>query len=543
MVEKICPSCKGQRLRAEVLNITVDDKNIVDVTSMNIGKLLEYFKGLPESKKLRDFEKLVAGQIIKEVNERLSYLSDVGLGYLTLDRSASTLAGGEAQRIRLATQLGTGLMGVIYVLDEPSIGLHPRDHDKLLKTIRILKDLGNTVVVVEHDQPTIEAADWIIDMGPGAGDRGGYVTAEGTLEQIKKDPNSLTGQYLSGKKKIEVPKKRRPQTEEKLSIKGAAEFNLKNVDVEIPLNNFVCVTGVSGSGKSTLILEILSKALTKHFHHAKEDPGKHKSIAGLKYLDKVISVDQSPIGRTPRSNPATYTNLFTPIRELFAGTPEAIARKYDPAKFSFNLKGGRCETCRGDGALKIEMHFLPDIYVTCPECKGKRYNKEILEILWKDKTISDVLEMSVEEALIFFAGEAQIMDKLKVLDAVGLGYMHLGQPATTLSGGEAQRIKLATELSRHDTGRTLYILDEPTTGLHFEDTKRLLAVLQALVDKGNTVLVIEHNVDVMKSADYIIDMGPEGGDEGGHLVAAGTPEEVAKVKESYTGKYLKEVLK
>jgi len=542
MVEKTCPVCKGQRLRPEILNITVDNKNIVDVTTMNIGRLLTYFKGLPTSSNLRDFEKIVAAQIIKEVNERLSYLSDVGLAYLTLDRNASTLAGGEAQRIRLATQLGTGLMGVIYVLDEPSIGLHPRDHFKLLKTIRILRDLGNTVVVVEHDQATIEEADWIIDMGPGAGDRGGYVTAEGTLADIKKNPNSLTGLYLSGKKKIEVPKKRRPQTEEKLIVKNASEFNLKNIDVEIPLNNFVCVTGVSGSGKSTLILEILSKALTKAFHHAKVEAGKHKSISGLKYLDKVISVDQSPIGRTPRSNPATYTNLFTPIRELFADTPEAVARKYDPAKFSFNLKGGRCETCRGDGALKIEMHFLPDIYVTCPECKGKRYNKEILEILWKDKTISDVLAMSVEEALIFFAGEVQIMDKLKVLDAVGLGYMHLGQPATTLSGGEAQRIKLATELSRHDTGRTLYILDEPTTGLHFEDIKRLLAVLQALVDKGNTVLVIEHNVDVMKSADYIIDLGPEGGDEGGHLVAAGTPEQVAKVKESYTGKYLKEVL-
>lgn len=543
MVEKICPSCHGQRLRAEVLNITVDNKNIVDVTSMNIGKLLAYFKGLPASKNLKDFEKIVAEQIIKEVNERLSYLVDVGLSYLTLNRNASTLAGGEAQRIRLATQLGTGLMGVIYVLDEPSIGLHPRDHQRLLKTLHVLKDLGNTVVVVEHDQATIEAADWIIDIGPGAGDHGGEVMAEGTVADIMKNPKSLTGQYLSGKKKIEIPKNRRPQTIQRLVIKGAKEFNLKNVDVEIPLNNFVCVTGVSGSGKSTLILEILSKALTKEFHHSKDEPGKHKSIAGLKFLDKVISVDQSAIGRTPRSNPATYTNLFTPIRELFAFTPEAMARKYDPAKFSFNLRGGRCETCRGDGALKIEMHFLPDIYVTCPDCKGKRYNKEILEILWHDKTIADVLDMSVEEALQFFQGEAQIIDKLQVLEAVGLGYMHLGQPATTLSGGEAQRIKLATELSRHDTGKTLYILDEPTTGLHFEDIKRLLAVLQMLVDKGNTVLVIEHNVDVMKSADYIIDMGPEGGDEGGNVVAVGTPEEVANVKESYTGKYLKKVLK
>jgi excinuclease ABC subunit A len=543
MVEKICPACTGQRLRREVLSITVDKKNIVDVTSMNIGKLLSYFKGLPNSEHLLDYEKTVANQIIKEVNSRLSYLADVGLSYLTLDRNASTLAGGEAQRIRLATQLGTGLMGVIYVLDEPSIGLHPRDHEKLLKTLKILKDLGNTVVVVEHDQPTIEAADWIIDMGPGAGDHGGKVTAEGTLEQIKKNPESLTGQYLSGKKSIEIPKKRRAQSEEVLMIKGAQEFNLKNIDVEIPLNNLVCVTGVSGSGKSTLVLEILSNALTKAFHHAKITAGKHKSIAGLKYLDKVISVDQAPIGRTPRSNPATYTNLFTPIRELFAGTPEAISRKYDPAKFSFNLKGGRCETCRGDGALKIEMHFLPDIYVTCPDCKGKRYNKEILDITWRDKTIADVLAMSVEEALQFFQGEMQVLDKLKVLDAVGLGYMHLGQPATMLSGGEAQRIKLATELSRHDTGRTLYILDEPTTGLHFEDIKRLLSVLQALVDKGNTVLVIEHNMDMIKSADWIIDLGPEGGDKGGEIVATGTPEKVAKISKSYTGQYLKSTLK
>lgn len=542
MVEKICPSCHGQRLRAEVLNITVDGKNIVDVTTMNIGQLLEYFKGLPNSKNLLQNEKLIASQIIKVVNERLGYLSDVGLGYLTLDRNASTLAGGEAQRIRLATQLGTGLMGVIYVLDEPSIGLHPRDHNKLLKTLKILRDLGNTVVVVEHDKPTIEAADWIIDIGPGAGDHGGEVMAEGTLSEIKKNPKSLTGQYLVGKKEIEIPNKRRRQNGQELIVKGASEFNLKNIDATIPLNNFVCVTGVSGSGKSTLVLEILSKALSRTFHHSKEEPGKHRSISGLKNLDKVISVDQSPIGRTPRSNPATYTNLFTPIRELFANTPEGIARKYDASKFSFNLRGGRCETCRGDGALKIEMHFLPDIYVTCPECKGKRYNKEILEILWKDKTIADVLDMEVSEALEFFKGEEIILDKLRVLEAVGLGYMHLGQPATTLSGGEAQRIKLATELSRHDTGKTLYILDEPTTGLHFEDIKRLLAVLQALVDKGNTVLVIEHNLDVMKTADWIIDLGPEGGDEGGKVVACGTPEKVSKVKESYTGKYLREVL-
>lgn len=543
MVERICPSCNGQRLRAEVLNITVDNKNIVDVTSMNINKLSEYFESLKQSDHLKDFEKLIASQIIKVVSERLKYLNDVGLGYLTLDRNASTLAGGEAQRIRLATQLGTGLMGVVYVLDEPSIGLHPRDHHKLLKTLHVLKDLGNTVIVVEHDQTTIEAADWVVDIGPGAGDHGGELVAEGTLEEIKKSTKSLTGQYLSGKKKIAVPAKRRVQTDEQLVIKGAEEFNLKNIDVTIPLNNFVVVSGVSGSGKSTLVLDILAKDLTRTLHHAKEAPGKHKAISGIKYLDKVISVDQSPIGRTPRSNPATYTGLFSPIRELFAGTPEALSRKYDPSKFSFNLRGGRCETCRGDGVLKIEMHFLPDVYVNCPECKGKRYNKEILEITWKDKTIADILDMSVEEALAFFVGEAQIIDKLKVLEAVGLGYMHLGQPATTLSGGEAQRIKLATELSRHDTGRTLYILDEPTTGLHFEDINRLLSVLQALVDKGNTVLVIEHNLDVIKCADWVIDMGPEGGDKGGEIVVAGTPEKVAKNKDSYTGQFLKEVLK
>ena len=543
MIERICPSCKGQRLRAEVLNIVVDNKNIVDVTSMNINKLSDYFEALRQSEHLKDFEKMIASQIIKVVSERLKYLNDVGLGYLTLDRNASTLAGGEAQRIRLATQLGTGLMGVVYVLDEPSIGLHPRDHHKLLKTLRVLKDLGNTVIVVEHDQTTIEAADWVVDIGPGAGDHGGELVAEGTLEEIKKSAKSLTGQYLSGKKQIVVPAKRRVQTEEQLIIKGAEEFNLKNINVAIPLNNFVVVSGVSGSGKSTLVLDILAKDLARTLHHAKEAPGKHKTISGVKYLDKVISVDQSPIGRTPRSNPATYTGLFSPIRELFAATPEALARKYDPSKFSFNLRGGRCETCRGDGVLKIEMHFLPDVYVSCPECKGKRYNKEILEVTWKDKTISDILDMSVEEALTFFAGEAQIIDKLKVLEAVGLGYMHLGQQATTLSGGEAQRIKLATELSRHDTGRTLYILDEPTTGLHFEDINRLLSVLQALVDKGNTVLVIEHNLDVIKCADWVIDMGPEGGDKGGEVVAAGTPETIVKTKDSFTGQFLKEILK
>ncbi len=546
MVERICPTCKGKRLRPEVLNITIGasqaNKNIVGITEMDIGSLQNYFKNLPQSGGLSQSEKTIAKEIISSVIQKLGFLSDVGLSYLTLDRNASSLAGGEAQRIRLATQLGTGLMGVIYVLDEPSIGLHSRDHAKLLKTFEVLKELGNTVIVVEHDRQTIEKADWVIDIGPGAGDHGGRLVAEGTVEKIKKSPQSLTGQYLSGKKKIEIPSKRRRPGKEALIIRGASEFNLKNIDVTLPLGNFICVTGVSGSGKSTLILEILGKALANKIHRAKDPAGKHKAIAGIKFLDKVITIDQSPIGRTPRSNPATYTNLFTPIREVFAATPEAIAKNFDASKFSFNLRGGRCETCRGDGVLRIEMHFLPDVYVTCPECKGKRYNKEILEITFRDKTIADVLEMTVEEAREFFKDYGEIYDKLSVLESVGLGYMHLGQPATTLSGGEAQRIKLATELARHDTGKTLYILDEPTTGLHFEDMKRLLNVLQTLVDRGNTVIVIEHNLDVIKCADWIIDLGPEGGDKGGEIVASGKPEEIVKNAKSYTGQYLKQVL-
>lgn len=543
MVEKICPSCKGKRLRKEVLSITIGDKNIVDITSLNIEKLHDYFSNKFLSQNLTENEKIIASKIVHSIAQRLKFLLDVGLGYLTLDRNASTLAGGEAQRIRLATQLGTGLMGVIYVLDEPSIGLHPRDQEKLLKTFDILKNSGNSVIVVEHDPLTMQKADWIIDIGPGAGDHGGKVVAEGNLEKIMKNPNSLTGQYLSGAKKIEVPNKRRPQKKEELTIRGADEFNLKNIDVTIPLNNFVCITGVSGSGKSTLILDILANSLSSRLHRAKVTVGKHKAISGIKFLDKVISIDQSPIGRTPRSNLTTYTNLFIHIRDIFANTPEAIAKKLDASKFSFNLRGGRCETCRGDGVLKIEMHFLPDVYVTCPDCKGKRYNSEILEITYRGKTIADILEMTVEEAIAFFHDHDDILNKLKVLESVGLGYMHLGQPANTLSGGEAQRIKLSAELSRHDTGRTLYILDEPTTGLHFEDIKRLLAVLQALVDKGNTVVVIEHNLDVIKSADWIIDLGPEGGEAGGKIVAEGTPEKVAKQPKSYTGQYLKEVLK
>lgn len=544
MVEKICPACKGKRLRPEVLSITIGpppaNKNIIEVTLLNIEKLYQYFQGLV-SKKLNQTEKVIAKEIVSSILERLQFLMDVGLGYLTLERNASTLAGGESQRIRLATQLGTGLMGVIYVLDEPSIGLHPRDHNKLLKSFEVLKKLGNTVIVVEHDRQTIERGDWIIDIGPGAGDHGGKIVAEGTLADIKKAPDSLTGQYLSGKRKIEIPKSRRKQNKDKLLIREAEAFNLRKIDVAIPLNNFVCITGVSGSGKSTLILEILGKALANKLHRAKAEPAKHRSIAGVKFIDKVISIDQSPIGRTPRSNPATYTNLFTPIREVFALTPEAIAKNFDTSKFSFNLRGGRCETCRGDGVLRIEMHFLPDVYVTCPDCKGKRYNKEILEITFRDKKIADVLEMTVEEAREFFRDFEEIYDKLSILEAVGLGYMHLGQPATTLSGGEAQRIKLATELARHDTGRTLYILDEPTTGLHFEDIKRLLAVLQKLVDKGNTVVVIEHNLDVIKCADWVIDLGPEGGDKGGEIVGEGAPEKLAQNKKSYTGQYLKKV--
>ena len=543
MVEKICPVCKGKRLREEVLSITIGSKNIVDITSMSIDKVLFYFENELLAGKLSENEKIIALKIISSIIERLKFLIDVGLGYLTLERSAPTLAGGEAQRIRLATQLGTGLMGVVYVLDEPSIGLHPRDQEKLLKSFDVLKQLGNTVIIVEHDPLTIEKADWVVDMGPGAGDHGGKVIAEGTLEKIKKNPYSLTGQYLAGKRKIEIPKKRRSQIKEELIIRGASEFNLKNIDVKIPLNNFICVTGVSGSGKSTLILEILAKALAAKLHHAKTPAGKHRGISGVKFLDKVISVDQSPIGRTPRSNLTTYTNLFIHIRDIFASLPEAVAKKLDPSKFSFNLRGGRCETCRGDGVLRIEMHFLPDVYVTCPECKGKRYNKEILEITFRGKTIADILEMTVEEAITFFKDFSEIQNKLKVLESVGLGYMHLGQPANTLSGGEAQRIKLAAELSRHDTGRTLYILDEPTTGLHFEDIKRLLSVLQALVEKGNTVVVIEHNLEVIKSADWVIDLGPEGGDKGGKIVAEGTPEKIAKIVKSYTGQYLKKVLK
>jgi excinuclease ABC subunit A len=543
MVERVCEICQGHRLRPEVLGVTINGKNIVQVTSVSIAETHQFFDDLISKNKLSDGQKQIAGQIIKEISVRLKFLMDVGLSYLSLDRNASTLAGGEAQRIRLATQLGSGLTGVVYILDEPSIGLHPRDHEKLLKTLFTLRDIGNTVIVVEHDEQTMYQADYIIDIGPGAGEAGGKVVSQGTPKEVMADENSLTGLYLSGKKKIEVPKKRRGPGENFLTVKGAAEFNLKNVTAKFPLNRFVCVAGVSGSGKSTLVEDILAKSLAAHFHRAQEIPGKHDSIEGLENIDKVINIDQSPIGRTPRSNPATYTGIFGPIRDLFADTEEARLRNYEAGHFSFNLRGGRCETCRGDGVIKIEMHFLPDVYVTCEECKGKRYNKEALEIHYKSKDIAHILDMTVDEALEFFKDTQQLSEKLAMLSAVGLGYVRLGQPATTLSGGEAQRIKLATELMRHDTGKTLYILDEPTTGLHFEDIKRLLQVIQQLVDKGNTVIVIEHNLDIIKSADWVIDMGPDGGDKGGQIVAEGTPEDIAKSEKSLTGKFLRETIK
>jgi excinuclease ABC subunit A len=484
----------------------------------------------------------IAKLVLKEISARLTFLLNVGLAYLSLDRGADTLSGGEAQRIRLATQIGSGLTGVLYILDEPSIGLHQRDNGRLLKTLKELRDLGNTVIVVEHDEETITEADWVVDVGPGAGKHGGHIIAEGTPAQIAKHKTSTTGQFLSGREAIEVPKKRRPGNGKKISIIGAHEFNLKNVNVDIPLGKFVCITGVSGSGKSTLLNDILAKYLTKYFYNSKDEPGKHKQILGVDNIDKIIDIDQSPIGRTPRSNPATYTGVFTYIRDLFAETKEAKMKGYKTGRFSFNVKGGRCEKCAGDGVIQVEMNFLPDVYVTCEECHGKRYNREALEIHYKGKNIADVLEMTVDEAKVFFASLPQIYKKMETLSEVGLGYMQLGQNATTLSGGEAQRIKLATELSRAFTGKTLYILDEPTTGLHFADVKRLVGVLNRLVDKGNTVVVIEHNLDMIKTADWLIDMGPEGGTGGGTVVGIGTPEDIAKIKASHTGQYLKKIL-
>ncbi len=533
-----CPKCEGKRLKQEILSITIEGNSIIDVTEFSIERAIDFFSKV----KLSEMKEEIARPIFKEVINRLSFLQDVGLSYLTLNRTANTLSGGEAQRIRLATQIGSRLSGVVYVLDEPSIGLHQNDNDKLIKTLISLRDLGNTVIVVEHDVDTMLAADYILDVGPGAGKHGGQIIAQGTPEEIMKDKNSITGKYLSGEEEIAIPKKRRKGNGKKLKIIGASEHNLKDVSVEFPLGTFIAVTGVSGSGKSTMVNGILVRAVSKSIYKSKAMPGAHKEIQGIEHLDKIINIDQSPIGRTPRSNPATYTGVFTDIRDLFSKTPEAKLRGYKPGRFSFNIKGGRCEHCTGDGIKKIEMHFLPDIYVPCEECKGQRYNSETLEIRYRGKNIHEVLQMTVEEALEFFSAIPNINSKLKTLCEVGLEYIHLGQQATTLSGGEAQRIKLATELSKRSTGKTIYVLDEPTTGLHFDDVKKLLDVLHKLVDKGNTVLVIEHNLDVIKTVDHIVDMGPEGGDKGGQPIAIGTPEEVVKVKESYTGKWLDKIM-
>ncbi len=568
MSARICPDCHGARLKPEALAVTVGGRNIVQVTRLSIVQAQRFFQELeaaaPQTNgpiqnapgkpdplapinpgeplvlvTLTERERIIARQVLKEIRARLQFLVDVGLEYLTLDRAAATLAGGEAQRIRLATQIGSGLMGVLYILDEPSIGLHQRDNGRLIKTLLRLRDLGNTLLVVEHDEDTMRAADHIIDIGPGAGEHGGHIVAEGTFDEIVNNRNSITGDYLAHRRHIPVPQQRREGNGHMLTIRGARENNLKNIDVNIPLGKFVVVTGVSGSGKSTLITDILYRKLAHALFRAHERPGAHDSIEGIMYLDKVIDIDQSPIGRTPRSNPATYTNAFTGIRELFAQVPEAKIRGYQPGRFSFNVKGGRCEACKGEGIVKIEMNFLPDVYVPCEVCKGKRYNREALEIHYKGKNIADVLDMTIEEAMAFFSNVPSIHNKLKTLNDVGLGYMRLGQPATTLSGGEAQRVKLATELARRATGRTMYILDEPTTGLHFADVERLLHVLQRLVDAGNSIVVIEHNMEVIKCADWIIDLGPEGGDDGGRVIAEGTPEEVAENEQSYTGQFLK----
>jgi excinuclease ABC subunit A len=532
-----CPVCKGARLKPEVLAVTVGEKNIHQFTQMSVTRAAEFLAGL----ELTETEELIGRRIIKEIRERLAFLENVGVGYLQLDRAASTLSGGEAQRLRLATQIGSQLVGVLYILDEPSIGLHQRDNGKLIATLERLRDLGNTVLVVEHDEQMMRAADWLVDMGPGAGEHGGYVVAEGPAEQVEGAKGSVTGEFLSGERTIAVPE-RRADDAGSFWVRGASQHNLKDIDVEFPVAKFITVTGVSGSGKSTLVNEIVYKALANRLHRMRVKPGDHLGCEGIECFDKVIDIDQSPIGRTPRSNPATYTDLFTPIRELYAQTPDAKVRGYKQGRFSFNVRGGRCETCKGDGTIKIEMHFLPDVYVPCETCGGKRYNRETLEVRFKGKSIADVLEMSVEEALKFFAKIPKIRRRLQTLHDVGLDYIKLGQPATTLSGGEAQRVKLAKELSKVATGRTLYILDEPTTGLHFADIEKLLDVLQRLVDAGNTVLVIEHNLDVIKQADWIVDLGPEGGEAGGEVIATGTPEQVAEVEESYTGQFLRRVL-
>lgn len=539
MRERPCHACKGARLKPVVLAVTVHGKNIIDIIGLSVEDALKFFA---DELKLSENEMIIAKQILREIGDRLRFMNDVGLNYLELGRAANTLSGGEAQRIRLATQIGSGLRGVLYVLDEPSIGLHQRDNDRLIKTLQHLRDIGNTVLVVEHDEETIRSADYLLDIGPGAGVHGGKVVAHGTPAEVAKHPTSITGKYLSHQEKIEVPKKRRKSSDKKLIIEGATEHNLKDITAEIPVGLMTVVSGVSGSGKSTLVNDILAKELAARLNRAQTVPGAHKAMHGIENLDKAIVIDQSPIGRTPRSNPATYTGIFTPIRELYASLPESNVRGYKAGRFSFNVKGGRCENCQGDGVIKIEMHFLPDVYVTCEVCKGKRYNREALEIKYKEKTISDVLEMTVEEAAKFFEAQPAISRKLETLNEVGLGYITLGQPATTFSGGEAQRIKLASELSKRSTGKTLYILDEPTTGLHSADVKKLLHILQQLVEGGNTMVIIEHNLDVIKSADHLIDMGPEGGAGGGQIIATGTPEEVAKHKTSFTGHYLKDLL-
>ena len=535
MAETPCPKCKGARLKKEVLSVLVDGKNIMEVTDFSVNELVEYIENINLSEK----QKFIAHEILKEIRGRAIFLRDVGLDYLNLSRKAGTLSGGEAQRIRLATQIGSALVGVLYVLDEPSIGLHQRDNDRLIKTLRHLTDIGNTLIVVEHDEDTMRECDYIVDIGPGAGVHGGQIVAQGTLDEILDNPNSITGQYLSGKKEIQIPEITREGNGNFIEIVKANENNLKNINVKFPLGKFTCITGVSGSGKSTLINDILYKGIASKINKLRDRPGKHKEIKGIENIDKIINIDQSPIGRTPRSNPATYTGVFDMIRDLFASTNEAKARGYQKGRFSFNIKGGRCEACKGDGIIKIEMHFLPYVYVPCEVCKGERYNRETLQVKYKDKTIADVLDMNVEEALKFFENIPNIKRKLETLMDVGLSYIKLGQPSTQLSGGEAQRIKLATELSKRPTGKTLYILDEPTTGLHMADVDKLIQVLQKLADTGNSIVVIEHNLDVIKTCDYIIDLGPEGGDKGGKIVATGTPEEVSKVEGSYTGKFLK----
>jgi excinuclease ABC subunit A len=532
-----CPVCKGARLKPEVLAVTVGGRNIHEFTRMSVTRALAFLDELD----LTETERLIGQRIVKEIRERLTFLDNVGVGYLQLDRAAATLSGGEAQRLRLATQIGSQLVGVLYILDEPSIGLHQRDNDRLIGTLERLRDLGNTVLVVEHDEQMMRAADWLVDMGPGAGEHGGHVVAEGPADEVERNPASITGKFLARERTIPVPE-RRETGNGGFVVRGAREHNLKEIDVDFPLGTFTVVTGVSGSGKSTLVNEIVYKALANRLHRMRTKPGAHAAVEGFEAFDKVIEIDQKPIGRTPRSNPATYTDLFTHVRELYSLTPEAKVRGYKPGRFSFNVRGGRCETCKGDGQIKIEMHFLPDVYVPCETCHGRRYNRETLEVRFKGKSIADVLEMSVEEALRFFAKIPKLRRRLQTLHDVGLDYIKLGQPATTLSGGEAQRVKLAAELSKVATGKTLYILDEPTTGLHFADIEKLLEVLQRLVDAGNTVLVIEHNLDVIKQADWIVDLGPEGGEAGGEVIATGTPEEVAEVEASFTGQFLRNVL-